>query len=399
MGGGVSEPKTAGMGQSKASFWGRRSAARAVAALSVLGASALSFIAGSAPASAAGNCAPQFISTSPDTGLDNLFQNYGNSGTGTSWTGGDGTESVALPDGRELWLFDDSLLGKVTNGQRNRRAAPYIHNSLVIESGGTLTATLYNNSRRRPTAYVNPTPKHAFTFGFFPGVSIVNGNSLQVLMTEVKFKRVAHGLFNFVQLHNDVGIFSLPSLSLVVVGQLPASNIDWTDGILTDSGYTYVYGTGSSNVYAARVSGTDLTAPWSYYDGSGWSPNVASAAPVANHVQPYTHMSVSRVSGGFGSGYALISMPSLTSRQVISSFACTPIGPFGSQQVIYTTPEPSHYPAGDGVITYGAHAHPELSSSSGQLVISYDVDPIGAKGLATPDASIYRPRFIDVTMN
>src|ERR1700681_4914431 len=58
------------------------------------------------------------VSVSPDTTLDNLFQNYSNSGTGTSWTGGDGTESVALPDGRELWFFDDSLLGTVTNGRR-----------------------------------------------------------------------------------------------------------------------------------------------------------------------------------------------------------------------------------------------------------------------------------------
>jgi hypothetical protein len=83
----------------------------------------------------------------------------------------------------------------------------------------------------------------------------------------------------------------------------------------------------------------------------------------------------------------------------VSAFGCSPIGPFGPQQEIYTPPEPSTYPHSYGVITYNAHAHPELSPSSNTLVISYDVNPAVPKGLAIPDASIYRPRFIDVTLH
>ena len=48
------------------------------------------------------------------------------------------------------------------------------------------------------------------------------------------------------------------------------------------------------------------------------------------------------------------------------------------------------------MITYGAHAHPELSSNPNTLVVSYDVNPKAAQGINSPDAWIYRPRFIDV---
>ncbi len=351
----------------------------------------------SAPAAAAA-CTPGSVRVTPDAGLDTLFQSYGNSGTGTSWTGGDGTESVALPDGRELWMFDDSLLGKVKNGQRSRKGAAYIHNAFVIEANGTLTTTLYTHGRK-PSAFVNPSARRAFSLGFFPGGSVINGGSLQVLMTEVKFHRNSHKKFNFVDVRDFVGTFSLPSLGLVGVVPLPLSGINWTEGVLSDAGYTYIYGTGSGNVYVARVPGSDLTASWTYFSGTGWTPAASAATPIENSVQAEAHLSVSRITGAFGVGYALVYMPSLGSTRVTTAFGCSPVGPFGPPQAIYTTPEPSQYPPIDGVITYGAHAHPELSSSPNTLVISYDVDPVGRKGLSVRDASIYRPRFIDVTFS
>ena len=55
--------------------------------------------------------------------------------------------------------------------------------------------------------------------------------------------------------------------------------------------------------------------------------------------------------------------------------------------------------SGDGVVTYGAFAHPELSPSPNTLVVSYDVSPLGPAAGTITDASIYRPRFLDVTFS
>ena len=145
--------------------------------------------------------------------------------------------------------------------------------------------------------------------------------------------------------------------------------------------------------YAALVVGTDLTSPWAYYDGSGWTANAGAAVPIEN-VGTTSHFSVTPI----GNEYVFISKPSVESNGIVAAFGCSPIGPFGAAQTIYSTPEPGQYPASDGVLTYGAHAHPDLSSSPNTLVISYDVNPKGKKGLDIPDASVYRPRFIDLTL-
>ena len=98
-----------------------------------------------------------------------------------------------------------------------------------------------------------------------------------------------------------------------------------------------------------------------------------------------------------GSLYVLIARPAY-SNSIVGAFGCSPVGPFGPPQNIYAPPEPSAYPQSYGVLTYSAHAHPELSNDPNTLVVSYDVNPMGTQGLKIPDASIYRPRFIDVTV-
>ena len=134
-----------------------------------------------------------------------------------------------------------------------------------------------------------------------------------------------------------------------------------------------------------------MTAPWSYYDGRGWSADPASAVSI-EHIYTLLHLSVTKVAGA----YMFIASPSPVDNQVDAAFGCSPIGPFSAMHTIYSTPESTHYPVADGVITYGAHAHPELSSNPNTLVVSYDVNPKAAQGINSPDASIYRPRFIDV---
>jgi hypothetical protein len=217
---------------------------------------------------------------------------------------------------------------------------------------------------------------------------------VQVLMELVAFKKIKHQVGNITYLGDYLGVFSLPNLAFVRLVRLPSSSTEWTDGTLSDAGFTYIYGTNSGNVYAARVSGTDLTATWTYYNGQTWTTDASQAVSI-EHAGRRTHLSVSKVSGSFGTGYAFIT--NFTS--VVAAFGCSPVGPFGSPRVIYTPPEPSTYPHSYGVITYYAHAHPELSPASNKLVISYDVNPAVPGGLGLPDASIYRPRFIDVTLN
>jgi len=119
-------------------------------------------------------------------------------------------------------------------------------------------------------------------------------------------------------------------------------------------------------------------------DGSGWTANPETAVPIAD-VGTVSHLSVTPI----GNEYVCISKPSVESNGIVATFGCSPVGPFGPAQTIYSIPELGQYPATYRVITYGAHAHPDLSSSPNTLAISYDVNPKGKKGLDIPDAPVY----------
>src|SRR6516162_2907620 len=65
---------------------------------------------------------------------------------GPGWTGGDGTYSSVLPDGRVLWGWSDSYIGTVDPATRLRQS--YLltaHNSLTIQdlTNNTLTTVGY----------------------------------------------------------------------------------------------------------------------------------------------------------------------------------------------------------------------------------------------------------------
>jgi len=338
-----------------------------------------------------GRCSssPVQVTAAPDSALDNLFQSYGDRAAGTTWSGGDGTESVALPDGRELWLFADSVLGMVTNGRRIYSQTPFVHNVLLTEVRGVLTSSLYTPGGNQPSAYVSLRSQDPVGIGFWPGASVVSDGTLQVLGLEVRVE--SGGSWSI--LGNALVTLALPSLGLLGVEALPASATDWSGGLLSDGGYTYLYGSAGKDTYAARVLGSNLSALWSYYDGDGWSSDPTTAVPIET-MGTTSHFSVSKV----GDGFVFITKSSWMTPEITAAFGCSPVGPFGSPRPIYATPEASLYPSPYRVVTYGALAHPELSRSPDTLVVSYDVDALGVIEQSWSDAAICRPRFIDVTL-
>src|SRR5580700_8511478 len=68
-----------------------------------------------------------------DTTFDTFFQQ-----NGPGWTGGDGTYSLLLPDGTNLWMWSDSYIGTVNPTTRLRSNYLFTaHNSLTIQNQAT----------------------------------------------------------------------------------------------------------------------------------------------------------------------------------------------------------------------------------------------------------------------
>jgi hypothetical protein len=252
----------------------------------------------------------------------------------------------------------------------------------VVQSGYALS-TVFG---RGPAALLTP-PRGGF---YWPGAGLVTGSTLRAF--ELGFRATGAGGWDFAYTGSAVATFALPSLTLVSVSATPQSpGVQWGSWVLNDGSYTYIYGVEDTGlvkyVHVARVPLGQLSAPWQYDTGSGWSSEPGASARILSGVS--NQFSVVRIA----SGYALITQDAGFSRAISAYMGATPAGPFGaSKTLLYTTPD-----WGAGTFTYNAVAHPDQGGAGG-LLVSYNVNYL-APGGDYSDATVYRPHFIRVPLS
>ena len=354
----------------------------------------------------------------PDTSLDGMFTDYGNSAACANWSGGDATNSVVLPDGERAWSFSDTFL----NSPAQRKGIWYasgIHNSIVMQgaSGGiTKTITGGNTCQETNTnisfwsRYANtPATDGTNTFDW-TGDQMVSGSNL------IKFYYGGNSLAGpFSPGIASIPLSSMESPALDSAGNpmitIPVHlfsctggpNVVWGTSLLTQGSTIYIYGWLNHRVYLAKTSLADLASPenasspftgWSFYDGNGatFGSSCTQATPIPSVPDNDADFSVDVINGGYwliqDYGGEIDAYPSTT-----------PWGFTASSVNLYTPPEDSNsgYPYYE--INYGARLQPGLGAS-GEAVISYNVNTTsvdtGCESANNHDAGIYRPRFIDV---
>lgn len=163
-------------------------------------------------------------------------------------------------------------------------------------------------------------------------------------------------------------------------------NTKWAGAPAAD-GYVYVYGCigQDKNLVVARVKPVDFEnmQSWRFYNGSSWSENINDLKPVTNGVS--NELSMTTLADG---RFLLVFQVMGLSDKVGMRVAASPVGPFSEIKEIYTTPEWK-----EGVWTYNAKAHPNLSKP-GELLISYNTITPDFWNDIQKNAHIYRPRFI-----
>src|SRR6476620_2136368 len=257
-----------------------------------------------------------FTQDGPGTGLE--------TGGTPGWTGADSTYSIELPNGDSAFFFSDSYIaespafagdGTVTtsaSGLRTRLSncgAPicdpptnlyHSHNSVVVRNN--LTGAL--NTLTGPPDLVNGyassyfAPAGAAASGHFYWM----GDSAVVQTDALGTKKLWVFLLEFDSSWSYFGSaiaqLSLPSMSIETIQPLlnppTSSSINWGSALLLEGSYgaytLNIYGmktTGSQKrPYVARVSTAgnllDVAnmANWTAWDGTGWSINTLSAAPI-----------------------------------------------------------------------------------------------------------------------
>ena len=318
----------------------------------------------------------------PDPRFNRLFtRSHG------GWTGGDGTASVLLPDGRTLWLFGDTFLGSVRPDRTRPTNSPMIRNSFALQRD-TDFITLYATVAGEPIDFVRP--PHG-TGWYWPGDATIINGCLWIFMHH--FQATGTGMWDFQWIGTDMVAFDLPGIEQVNVIPVSTGNlVQYGAAVLEEKDYLYIYGTedadGKKFAHAARIKSRRIDNSWQYFSKSGWSHDAGNT----RRLLPGVANQFSVVPAG--RQYLLISTDTRVpfGSQIAGYLSPTPVGPWRGPITIYTAPE-----AQGDVIAYNAFVHSQFSDGD-LILVSYNLNHIRDTNAIFENADWYRPKFIRVDL-
>jgi len=336
----------------------------------------------------------------PDATFDSLVTQ-----NGPGWTGADGTYSMLLPGGTDLWMWSDSYIGTVDPTTRLRPGWLFTaHNSLTISTPGSNAITTLGYPPQT-TSYFVPSNSNDW---FWQGDGIVVQTSPGVYKVMIMLSEWT-GVFSFQG--NSVATLSWPGLTTesITPVALPDLTIEWGAQLLQVGRYLYLFGikdpgTWQKLPYVARItSAKDLTNPaaWEYWNATSktWVTGQSNATPMIGVLAITDEYSVTRHTTSAGPFYMMTGMETWSPgypnwKNVVTYYSCTPMGPWTDRTIVYVTPESGAPGCSVGnLYTYDPKDHPEFADSTGVL-ISYNVNALDSQDLVC--ANDYIPRFIRV---
>jgi hypothetical protein len=317
------------------------------------------------------------------------------------WLGADGIYSVALPDGRQAWLFSDTWIGVIKNGRRD--AEGMVNNSIGITRGPGTARFTYRREGDLIRALFVPPDGHGW---YWLWAGVVDAGRLFLFATRVESAEGPEG-FGFRHFGTAMGevenLSDEPSAWRVRWRDVPASwapRVFWGSAALAHGDFVYVYGfieNGQKGLgfrrdmlVARAPSGhlADLTA-WRFFDGAGWQADIRQAAPACPDIS--TEYSVTWIPAR--GRFLLVNQDVFLSPTIVARTADHPWGPWSDKIEVYTCPEAAAKP---NVFCY-AGKHQPVYSDDRTLVLSYATN--GDMSAVAGDPSLYVPRFIRVPID
>ena len=341
----------------------------------------------------------------PTTGtIDSTFDGYVTQ-NGPGWTGADGTYSLALPDGTNLWMWSDSYIGTVDPTTRLRKSDIFTaHNSLTILNQSTASWTTVGYPPKTSSYFV---PKSTSDW-FWVGDGVITQPSTGTYQIKM-FLLEWTGAFQLVG--HSIATLSWPSLAVVSITPVTGltTGLEWGTKILQVGNEYYIYGlkdpgTNTKTPYLARTTSiNNLTSAnkWQFWNATQrkWLTGESNATAMAGVAAVTPEYSVDQMSYNGGTFYLMTGMdpqnpPFPLWDAVTTWYSCSPQGPWSNKTTVDTTPEAGANGCKVGtLVTYNAKAHSEFTDATG-ILVSYNVNANDSSDLVC--ANDYIPRFVRV---
>jgi hypothetical protein len=315
----------------------------------------------------------------------------------SSWIGGDRAYSVALGDGRILWLFGDSFVSPSGSGQRSN--STLVHNTIALQQGSDPTTATFEthwNDKIPPSSFF---PDDGNSEWLWPGQPAMVGGKLIVFLIDVRRSTSSGPGFTsqgwdarLIDPTAPVGTWSsAPSLA---PPQNPWKILLGTGGVQVDGDFLIAYGTQeqTQDQFVARwpvdaVLRGDLSTP-SWWDGTNFTPEpMLTGPPFPLILGSATEFSVSKI----GDQYFEVETRGFGASDLSVRAASALTGPWSASSTVFHPPESDRA----DTLVYGGKAHPEVAGAD--LVATYATDSTDFSTRVS-DLSIYWPRFVKLTI-
>ncbi len=327
------------------------------------------------------------------------------SGKSLSWQGADAAYSIPLPDGRDVWIFGDTLYGpdRVVIGNDPKM----VHNSLGISTckGGQwhLNYVIRHDAAGKALSYFSPSDASHWYWaldGFY-----ANGNLWVTLLCIQHATKPEPSGFDFETCGSDLaqisGLGKDPQHWNVTIHPLVSNGVKAYPSATTvvHDGYVYLFASYENSTHplvATRIPLRKLSDPAAnleYLAADGtWKPGFDPAKAKEVMVHGNTELSI-RYHPNRKQWYAVMFDPTLLSDKIILRTAPDLTGPWTEGTVIYTVPEVQPGSKYDkNIFCYAGKEHPELESAS-NLVFTYVCNGMLPSVLVTR-RDIYYPQVI-----
>ncbi|MDL2256822.1 RICIN domain-containing protein [Bacteroidales bacterium OttesenSCG-928-I14] len=314
---------------------------------------------------------------------------------GQAWTAGDNDVSFDLPDGRRMWIFNDSFYG---NNRPNTNVFPggtFVRNAVVVqEVDGTLNSFPVTNQGGQWTYFRIPDedviyneagkPSSGVKNIFWVGDALLEDGEIKVYLIEV-----------YGEDRSYLGKFSYPELEFLGI-EKQESFCKGYEKFFVEDGMIYLYANAGSGwdrwMKAARAELGDMNGKkgtWRFWDGEAWNEDANKASIVSRRGAD----DVIKLGEG---NYAQLSMPAM-SPEVYINFAPSPEGPWGHETLVATGDRSANYwyymPNYHGQLANGKYSISLSANYHGCLFFCKDCE----NKLYT-DKYWYRPRYLQVDL-
>lgn len=323
------------------------------------------------------------------------------------WTGADGAYSILLSSNKILWVFGDTWIGQIKEGQHVN--AVIVNNSIALQHGkraANSSVEFYygQTSDGKPSAFLRPYQDHSW-FWIYDGAMTAKGLFLFLIQIErtdeasvFGFKIAGSWLGHVANPEDPPPTWHLDIQKIPWATFSATRNTFFGSALLNLSGFIYIYGITEDigddfhrkYMILARVPEARLGDfnQWRFFAKDRWSSDFSEATRLCENMANEYSVSYQPAL----TKYVVVYSENGISEKIVARLASKPSGPWSEPLLLYRCPEASWH---EDIFCYAAKAHADISLTTDELIITYVANSIDFQKVAQ-DARLYRPRFLRI---